>query len=157
MLDLVRADLHRFRDWGFELVKHDFSTYDVFGRFGPAMGALNSLAFRLPQHNRFFTVDADCVPSTTQTPWELNRQFLDLVARSGTALFVSIDPVSRTEQRDGELSDGMRLALSAGDTGGGIEPLDWLANSTPNSWRAGGGTVRYSWSQAWGSDPAAAY
>ena len=31
-------DLHRFRDWGYELVKHDFSTYDVFGRFGPAMG-----------------------------------------------------------------------------------------------------------------------
>jgi alpha-galactosidase len=84
-------------------------------------------------------------------------EFLDLVARSGTALFVSIDPVSRTEQRDGELSDGIRLALSAGDTGGGIEPLDWPANSTPNSWRAGGGTVRYSWSQAWGSDPAAAY
>jgi alpha-galactosidase len=228
VLDLVRADLHRFRDWGFELVKHDFSTYDVFGRFGPAMGArltnpgwklsdptrttaeivldfyraireaagdvvligcntvghlaaglvdvqrtgddtsgrdwertrkmgVNSLAFRLPQQGRFFTVDADCVPCTPQTPWELNRQFLDLVARSGTALFVSIDPVSRTEQRDGELSDGIRLALSGGDNGGGIEPLDWLANSTPNSWRAGGGTVRYNWSQAWGSDPAASY
>ncbi len=33
VLDLVRNDLTRFKDWGFELVKHDFSTYDVFGRF----------------------------------------------------------------------------------------------------------------------------
>ncbi len=165
VLDLVRADLQRFKDWGFELVKHDFSTYDVFGRFGPAMGArltgdgwqlhdpsrttaeivlafyreiraaaedvvligcntvghlaaglvdvqrtgddtsgrdwertrkmgVNTLAFRLPQHNRFFAVDADCVPCTPQTPWELNQRFLELVARSGTALFLSIDPAS---------------------------------------------------------------
>ena len=53
---------------------------------------VNTLAFRLPQHNRFFAVDADCVPCTPQTPWELNQRFLDLVARSGTALFVSVDP-----------------------------------------------------------------
>jgi alpha-galactosidase len=223
---LVRADLHRFRDWGYELVKHDFSTYDVFGRFGPAMGArltdagwqlhdptrttaeivldfyreiraaaddvvligcntvghlaaglvdvqrtgddtsgrdwertrrmgVNSLAFRLPQHNRFFTLDADCVPCTPQTPWELNRQFLDLVARSGSALFVSIDPAARTARTDRDLRDGIRLALSGGDAAvGGIEPLDWLVNTTPNAWRADGGTLRYDWSQPWGADPA---
>ena len=226
VLELVRSDLRRFKDWGFELVKHDFSTYDVFGRFGPAMGArltdsgwqfhdptrttaeivlgfyqeiraaaedvvligcntvghlaaglvdiqrtgddtsgrdwertrkmgVNSLAFRLPQHHRFFTVDADCVPCTPQTPWELNRQFLDLVARSGTALFVSVDPAARTERTDRDLSDGIRLALSGGDAAkGGIEPLDWLVNTTPNVWRAGDSEVRYDWSQPWGSDPA---
>ncbi|WP_112238140.1 alpha-amylase family protein [Kribbella monticola] len=225
VLDLVRADLQRFRDWGYELVKHDFSTYDVFGRFGPAMGArltddgwqlhdttrttaeivlafyrelraaagdvvligcntvghlaaglvdiqrtgddtsgrdwertrkmgVNSLAFRLPQHNRFFTLDADCVPCTPQTPWEQNRQFLDLIARSGSALFVSVDPAARTERTDRELSDGIRLALSGGDAArGGIEPLDWLVNTTPNLWRAGGDEVRYDWSQPWGADP----
>ena len=226
VLDLVRADLRRFRDWGFELVKHDFSTYDVFGRFGPAMGSrltssgwqlhdpsrttaeivlafyreiraaaddvvligcntvghlaaglvdvqrtgddtsgrdwertrkmgVNTLAFRLPQHNRFFAVDADCVPCTPQTPWELNQRFLDLVARSGTALFVSIDPQARTEQSDRALSDGIRLALSGGDASG-IEPLDWLTNTTPNSWRSGAETVRYDWSRPWGADPISA-
>jgi alpha-galactosidase len=226
VLELVRADLQRFRDWGYELVKHDFSTYDVFGRFGPAMGArltdagwqlhdatrttaeivldfyreiraaaddvvligcntvghlaaglvdvqrtgddtsgrdwertrrmgVNSLAFRLPQHNRFFTLDADCVPCTPQTPWELNRQFLDLVARSGSALFVSIDPAARTARTDRDLSDGIRLALSGGDAAvGGIEPLDWLVNTTPNAWRTDGATLRYDWSQPWGADPA---
>lgn len=227
VLDLVRGDLQRFRDWGFELVKHDFSTYDVFGRFGLAMGArltddgwqfhdptrttaeivldlyreiraaaqdviligcntvghlaaglvdvqrtgddtsgrdwertrkmgVNSLAFRLPQHQRFFTVDADCVPCTPQTPWELNRQFLDLVARSGSALFVSVDPAARTARTDRDLGDGIRLALSGGNAAdGGIEPLDWLVNTTPTVWRTGTGTVRYAWSRPWGADPAA--
>ena len=39
VLDWSARTCSRFKDWGFELVKHDFSTYDVFGRFGPAMGA----------------------------------------------------------------------------------------------------------------------
>ncbi|MEV5965446.1 hypothetical protein AB0L70_27000 [Kribbella sp. NPDC051952] len=223
VLDLVRTDLQRFRDWGFELVKHDFSTYDVFGRFGPAMGSrltgdgwqlhdptrttaeiilafyreiraavegvvligcntvghlaaglvdvqrigddtsgrswertrkmgVNTLAFRLPQHNRFFTVDADCVPCTPQTPWELNENFLDLVARSGTALFLSIDPQARTARSDQAVRDGIHLALSGGDASG-IEPLDWLVNTTPNQWRTGEGQRTYGWSLPWGSDP----
>ncbi len=223
VLDLVRTDLQRFKDWGFELVKHDFSTYDVFGRFGPAMGSqltnagwqfhdptrttaeivlafyreiraaaedvvligcntvghlaaglvdvqrtgddtsgrdwertrkmgVNTLAFRLPQHNRFFTVDADCVPCTPQTPWELNQRFLDLVARSGTALFVSVDPMARTEHSDQALSAGIRLALSGGDAAG-IEPTDWLVNTTPRTWRSGAETLHYDWSRPWGADP----
>src|ERR1700682_6272425 len=52
---------------------------------------VNALAFRLPQHNTFFAA-ADCVPLTSDIPWTLTRQWLELVARSGTALFVSIDP-----------------------------------------------------------------
>nr|WP_202886803.1 hypothetical protein [Kribbella sandramycini] len=223
VLDLVRADLQRFRAWGFELVKHDFSTYDVFGAFGPAMGSrltdsgwqlhdpsrttaeivlafyreirsaaadvvligcntvghlaaglvdvqrtgddtsgrdwertrkmgVNTLAFRLPQHNRFFTVDADCVPCTPQTPWELNARFLDLIARSGTALFLSIDPAARTKQTDVALRDGIHLALSGGGAGG-IEPVDWLTSTTPTAWRSGGNPVHYDWSRPWGADP----
>jgi alpha-galactosidase len=223
VLDGIRADLQRFRSWGFELVKHDFSTFDTFGRFGPAMGSrltddgwqyhdpsrttaeilldlyrviraaaedvvligcntvghlaaglvdvqrtgddtsgrdwertrkmgVNTLAFRLPQHHRFFVADADCVPCTPQTPWELNARFLDLIARSGTALFLSIDPAARTAQIDRALRDGIRLALDGG-TPGGVEPVDWLTNTTPNVWRAGDETVRYDWSQPWGADP----
>lgn len=30
----IRADVERIRDWGYELLKHDFSTYDLFGDFG---------------------------------------------------------------------------------------------------------------------------
>ncbi|MGW7686179.1 hypothetical protein ACWGID_35880 [Kribbella sp. NPDC054772] len=223
VLDGIRADLRRFKDWGFELVKHDFSTYDVFGGFGPAMGSrltrdgwqfhdrsrttaeivvefyreiraaaegvvligcntvghlaaglvdiqrtgddtsgrdwertrkmgVNTLAFRLPQHNRFFAVDADCVPCTPQTPWELNERFLDLVARSGTALFLSIDPAARTERTDRALRAGIRLALDGG-ANDGLEPTDWLVNTTPTEWRSGAETLHYDWSEPWGADP----
>ncbi|MFF0267367.1 hypothetical protein [Kribbella sp. NPDC004536] len=223
VLDGLRADLHRFQSWGFELVKHDFTTFDLFGNFGPAMGShltadgwqfhdptrttaeivldlyreirsaandllvigcntvghlaaglvdiqrtgddtsgrdwertrkmgVNTLAYRLPQHNRFFTVDADCVPCTPQTPWELNARFLDLIARSGTALFLSIDPAARTPEADRDLRAGIRLALDGGDESG-IEPTDWLVNTTPNTWRTGDGDVEYDWSRPWGADP----
>lgn len=32
-LETVADDVRRFRSWGYELIKHDFSTYDLFGRF----------------------------------------------------------------------------------------------------------------------------
>ncbi len=222
-LDTVAADVRRIRNWGFELVKHDFSTFEALGRWGFQMGArpaaddvhvfdntrttaevlvdlyrviheaagdgvvigcnvvghlaaglvqaqrtgddtsgrvwertrrmgVNTLAFRLAQHGRFFTVDADCVASTPQTDWARNRQFLDLVARSGTALFVSVDPTSRTDRVDADLSAALRLALDGG-VPGGVEPLDWLQSSTPSSWRSSGRTRTYGWYAAEGADP----
>ncbi|WP_246186956.1 hypothetical protein [Microlunatus speluncae] len=105
---------------------------------------VNTLAFRLAQHRRFFTADADCVPATPQTPWEKNRQFLDLVARSGTALFVSVDPRSRGDQVDADLSRALRLALDGGSPDG-VEPLDWLDTAHPTRWRDGAETLTYSW------------
>ena len=39
MLDLVRQDIRRMVSWGFELVKHDYSSFDLLGRWGFAMGA----------------------------------------------------------------------------------------------------------------------
>ncbi len=39
VLDLVRADIGRLRGWGYELIKHDFSTFDVTGRWGCEMTA----------------------------------------------------------------------------------------------------------------------
>ncbi|WP_049577834.1 hypothetical protein [Streptomyces sp. SBT349] len=223
-LDAVAADLARFRAWGYELIKHDFSTYDVFGRFahpgGPpelaepgwsladrsrtsaeilvalyrtvaeaagdaliigcntvghlAAGlvhiqrtgddtsgrewertrrmGVNTLAFRLPHHNRLYAVDADCVPCTPATDWELDRRFLDLVARSGTALFVSVDPAARTRRADADLAAGVQLALDGG-TQGGVEPLDWLTTTAPTRWRAGDETLTFRWSPAWGATP----
>lgn len=34
VLDLVRQDITRICDWGFELIKHDYTTCDVFGTWG---------------------------------------------------------------------------------------------------------------------------
>lgn len=223
--DRVAADLRRFADWGFELIKHDFSSFDIFGRFGPAMGmeltddgwsfadrsrtnaeiinelydliresagdalvlgcntvnhlaagvvdaqrtgddtsgrtwertrrmGINTLAHRLAQHGRFFAVDADCVPCTTQVPWSLHRQFLDLVARSGTALFVSVDPKARTEQTDADLAAALRIALDGGAAPiDQVQPLDALQSPTPSDWRFGDQQVSYDWSGEAGGWP----
>jgi alpha-galactosidase len=38
-LALIHDDVAHVRSWGYELIKHDFSTYDIFGRWGFEMGA----------------------------------------------------------------------------------------------------------------------
>lgn len=38
-LELVLAKMEQAVDWGYELVKHDFSTYELFGQWGNEMGA----------------------------------------------------------------------------------------------------------------------
>src|SRR5205085_2478742 len=170
----VAADITRLRQWGFELVKHDYTTFDIFGQWGYQMGAaltrdgwtfasgpgrttaevidelyrtiraaagdslvigcntvshlsaghfeicrvgddtsgtdwartrkmgVNTLAFRGAQHGAFYVADADCVGVTTAVPWSLNRRWLDLLARSGTMLFVSLAPdaLSAEAKRD---------------------------------------------------------
>ncbi|MGV8850368.1 MAG: hypothetical protein ACOH16_12580, partial [Propionibacteriaceae bacterium] len=62
------------------------------------------------------------------TDWAIYRQVLDLVARSGTALFVSVDPATRSEGVDADLAAALRIALDGG-VPGGVEPLDWLRTS----------------------------
>jgi alpha-galactosidase len=117
---------------------------------------VNTLAFRLAQHRRFFTVDADCVPCTPQTPWERNREFAELIALSGTALFVSIDPEARTAQTDADLRAAFALSAAAADEdpGAALRPVDWLATTTPRRWIADGAERTYDWTSPWGAlDP----
>lgn len=222
-LKLIRDDVARVHGWGYDLIKHDFSTYDIFAKWGFEMGAeltepgwhfadqtltnaeiilrlyrtlregagdavllgcntighlgagifevqrtgddtsgrawertrkmgVNTLAFRLAQHGTFFASDADCAAHTANTPWEFDRQWLDLVARSGTALFVSVDPRTVTPEQKAAFRAAMQTALSGG-AGGACEPLDWLHTTTPRSWRFGGETVTYRWEEASGVSP----
>lgn len=220
----IAADVRRLVSWGYQFLKHDFSTFDHFGRWGRQTGrsltepgwapadrgltnaeillglyrtireaagealvlgcntvghlgaglfdlqrtgddtsgrywdrsrrmGVNTLAFRLPQHRRFFVLDPDCVPCTEHTPWARNRELLDLVSRSGTALFVSVDPRSRAPGVDADLRAGVRKALDGGEPGG-VEPLDWLWTSSPADWRWGGRRHRYRWlGQAGAGEP----
>jgi alpha-galactosidase len=215
VLDRVRADITRLREWGYELIKHDFSTFDVTGRWGFEMDAggfapdgwafadnarttaeillefyrairdaagpdcllvgcnttghlaaglveiqrigddtsasdwdrtrrmgVNTLAFRAVQHGAFFAADADCVPVSPHVPWRLTEAWLDLVARSGTPLFLSIDPAAcGSEQRA-----GIRRALAAAVRDAPVaEPLDWLDTAIPALWRLQGEDVRFDW------------
>jgi alpha-galactosidase len=222
-LSLIREDVARVRGWGFELVKHDFSTYDFFGRWGFEMGAdltdpgwrfadssltnaeiilrhyrnlraaagdavllgcntighlgaglfevqrtgddtsgrvwertrrmgINTLAFRLPQNRAFFVCDPDCAAHTGRTPWPLDRQFLDLVARSGASLFISVDPRTVTVEQRAAYRAAMHLALSGGAPGG-CEPLDWLHTTAPREWRGKAGTESYTWEEPFGANP----
>jgi len=217
----IAADVGRLVGWGYQLLKHDFSTFDHFGRWGFQMGrqltepgwapadrsvtnaevlttlyrtirhaagdslvigcntvghlaaglvdiqrtgddssgkfwertrrmSVNTLAFRLPQHRNFFCLDAGCVASTAATPWERNRELLDLVARSGTALFVSVDPRCRDRAVDADLRAALRTALDGGAPGG-VEPLGWLTTTSPADWRVGRHRRRYRWLGPYGA------
>lgn len=108
---------------------------------------VNSLAFRQPHDRRFYVADPDCVPSTPATPWERNRQLLDVVARSGSALFVSIDPVTRGRQVDGDVRAAVARSLHVqADLATAARPLDVLRTSSPEVWREADGTERrYDW------------
>ena len=222
-LALIREDANRLLSWGYELIKHDFSTYDVFGKWGFEMGAeltdgnwhfqdqsltnaeiilrhyrtlregageslllgcntighlgaglfeiqrtgddtsgriwertrrmgINTLAYRLPQHGTFFACDSDCAVHTGQTPWEFDRQYLDLVARSGTPLFISVDPRNIPAEQKTAFRAAMQTALSGGEPGG-CEPLDWLNTTTPRQWRLGKHKVTYHWEEPAGASP----
>ncbi len=205
---------HLVCDWGFELIKHDFSTFDVFGKWGFRMldcmtgpntmtfqdkskttaeiilelyrvirdsagGAVilgcntfshlaaglveiqrtgddtsgrewertlrmgvNTLAFRMPQHRSFYAADADCVGLTREVPWRLNRRWLDLLAKSGTPLFVSAAPDALGRDQRSALKDAFATASLNRPT---AEPLDWLINTLPRVWRIDGKTTSYDW------------
>lgn len=221
VLERVTADVRRLRAWGYDLIKHDFTTYDILGRWGFQMGptltndgwhmadrsrttaeivrdlylairrgagdalligcntvghlgaglfelqrtgddtsgrewertrkmGINTLAFRMPQHNAFFASDADCVGLTDQVPWELNRRWLDLLARSGTPLFVSADPAAVGPEQARALREAFAAASRPQPVG---EPLDWMDTTCPRSWRLGGQRVTFDWYGDAGVDP----
>lgn len=203
----------QIKEWGFELIKHDFSTYDMFDYFGDTLNGqiaitkewsfydksktsaeivldfyrllreaagdmviigcntvshlcaglvelyrsgddtsgrewsrtraygVNTLAFRLCQNNAFYKVDADCVGILEDyIDWKLNRQWMDLLARSGSPLFVSIQPKALTEEMKKDLKQAFQVNSIQEDT---AEPLDWLYNNQPQQWKINDETVEY--------------
>lgn len=217
----IEADIQRMKSWGYDLIKHDFSTFDLLGRWGFAMGpqltdegwsfadrskttaeiirafyevlrkaagdtlllgcntvghlaaglfelqrigddtsgrdwnrtrkmGVNTLASRAAQHEAFFAVDADCVGLTHAVPWALNRQWLDLVARSGTALFVSAAPDAVGPEQRSALKTAFAQAAQGGTT---AEPLDWMDNSQPQRWLLRAQTAEYNWAGEDGASP----
>jgi alpha-galactosidase len=93
---------------------------------------VNTLAFRLPQNGTFFTIDPDLVGLTEAIPWEFNRQWLDVLARSGAATIVSSSPSLRGEEQKAALRAAFQLAAAGG---AGAKPIDWMDSSTPEHWQ----------------------
>lgn len=210
----VADDIARLRQWGYELIKHDYTTYDIFGRWGSTMGSamtrdgwtfatgssrttaeviddlyagirkaaetslvigcntvshlsaghfeicrigddtsgtewsrtrkmgVNTLAFRGVQHDAFYVADADCVGVTNALPWELNKQWLDLLARSGTMTFLSLAPDALGAEQRKDIKAALALAAVPHPL---AEPLDWQAGVYPSRWRSMGAERTYDW------------
>ena len=75
---------------------------------------------------------------------------LTLVARSGTALFVSPDPKSL----NAETRQAIRRAFASAAVEQSVaEPLDWMDTTAPSRWRIHGQTVQYGWYGPEGGSP----
>lgn len=87
-------------------------------------------------------IDGDCVGITGVIDWKMNRQWLDLLARSGSPLFVSCKP--------GVLNDAEYAELKAAWAVNSIQendcrPLDWMETVCPEFWLIDGQEVHYHW------------
>jgi alpha-galactosidase len=111
---------------------------------------VNSLAFRGAQHGAFYVADADCVGVTTAVPWSYTKQWLDLLARSGTMLFVSLAPDALGTEQRRNLKEALAVAAVAQPLG---EPIDWEHAAYPSRWRLMGHQHTYDWVGADGAGP----
>ena len=213
VLKQVAKDIARLRDWGYKLIKHDFTTFDSFFAWGFEMTedyisrvefsdktkttaeiikqlyqtirdaagedvaiigcntvghlsagyfeiqrtgddtsgfewertknyGINTLAFRMPQHNAFYAADADCVGITTKLDWSINRQWLDVLAKSGTPLFISIGDDAYTPEVKADIIEAFKKAVSASCVS---RPVDWMDNRIPQVWESDFGRDTYEW------------
>jgi alpha-galactosidase len=210
----IKNNITTYRNWGYEMVKHDFTTYDITGKWGFEMQeeithpgwhfndetkttaeiilnlyrnireaademyligcntlshlsaglfelnrigddtsgnewertrkmGVNTLAFRSIHHNHFYAADADCVGLTKNIEWSRNKQWMELLAKSGTPLFISAQPDAMGEEQKAFIKECFLIAAKPLPTG---EPLDWMENMTPKKWRLNGEIVNFDWS-----------
>jgi alpha-galactosidase len=103
---------------------------------------VNTLGFRIIQHNTFYAADGDCVGLTTQIPWEKNKQWMQLLAESSAPLFISAQPEAIGAAQKAFIKECFAKAAKPQPVG---EPLDWLTNSFPQKWKLDGREVDFSW------------
>ena len=218
ILDVVREACA----WGYDLIKHDFSTFELFGQWGSGMGTspvvngwsfqdrsktnaeivselyrgirsaageerliigcntvghlaaglfdgqrtgddvsgrqwertrrmgVNTLGFRLAQNGIFFAIDADCVPITRDVPWSYTRQWLNVVANSGSVLLISPEPGAVGAEQKQAIRAAFRQCVASQQPS---VPVDWTHIRTPQEWAAGSKRQSYSWISPEGASP----
>lgn len=204
-------------DWGFELIKHDFSSFDIFGHWGgerhtdrffadgdwtfydtsrtsaeiykaflktllEAAGGkayilgcncvshltaglchinrtgddtsgtdwsrtrrmgINTLAFRMPQNRHFYLCDADCAGFIKgKIPFSLNKQWVELLAKSGTPLFISAPNGAFSPEEFAFVQSLYAIAAQGCEE---AKPLDWLYNALPRKWLVAGEERDFCW------------
>jgi len=103
---------------------------------------VNTVAFRGLQQGTFYGADGDCVGLTTKIPWEKNKQWMELVAKSGTPLFISAQPEATGTEQKAFIKECFRWASQPLPVG---EPLDWMENPFPQKWKLNGEVVQFNW------------
>ncbi len=87
-------------------------------------------------------MDADYVGITENIPWELNKRFLELLAESGTPLFVSAKPSVITEEMKHDLKAAFKKASEQKEE---MEPLDWFDTVIPSEYKVDGKFIKFDW------------
>ncbi len=103
---------------------------------------VNTLAARAFTHNIFYSADPDCVGLTTKIDWQKNKQWMELVAKSGTPLFISAQAEAVGSLQRKSLKESFALASKQLPVG---EPIDWMENLTPSKWRLNGNIESFCW------------
>lgn len=213
-IERVKHNISVYKQWSYKMVKHDYTTYDIMGKWGFQMTdtltapgwrfndnsrttaevinhlygsiretagdmyvigcntishlsagvfelnrigddtsgkewdrtrkmGVNTLGFRIAQHNAFYAVDGDCVGLTTDIPWTKNKQWMQLLAESGAPLFISPQPNAVGAEQKAFIKECFTKAAKPQPTG---EPLDWLTNNRPEKWKLNGREVVFDWS-----------
>ena len=94
------------------------------------------------QHNNFYAADADCVGLTNKVPWAKNKQWMQLLAESGTPLLISAQPDAVGAEQKAFIKKCFSSAAKKLPVG---EPLDWMETITPKKWKLNGQVVNFDW------------
>jgi len=103
---------------------------------------VNTLAFRGMHHGIFYVADPDCVGVTNKVAWDKNKRWMQLVAKSGTPLFISAQPEATKSAQKAMIRECFALASQDLPLG---EPLDWMERALPKRWKLNGEEVRFDW------------
>lgn len=87
-------------------------------------------------------MDADCAPITGAYPWRYAGAWLDILAESGTPMFVSCRPGVLNGDQLGQLRRAYARSSVQRDT---LIPLDWMENICPERWLLNGEETRFDW------------
>lgn len=213
-MERILYNISSYEAWGYEMVKHDFTTYDLLGKWGFQMEndittkgwhfndrsrtnaeiilnlyssirkearemyligcntvghlsaglfelnrigddtsgkewertkkmGVNTLGFRMIQHNNFYSADGDCVGLTKDVPWNKNKQWMQLLAQSSTPLFISAQPDALGQEQRTYIKECFANAAKEQPI---AEPLDWLTNPFPSKWKLDGNVTEFDWS-----------
>jgi alpha-galactosidase len=103
---------------------------------------VNTLAFRSFHHGIFYAADADCVALTQNVEWQKTRQWLELVAQSGTPLFISAQSAATGSEQKAVLKECFQTVAEKQAV---AEPLDWLEQPCPQVWKLNGTVKQFNW------------